>query len=111
MDGDGVFDSSDNCPTVSNASQADCDRDGTGNACDSYNMVRRVIDEFRQLDYSTMEATWCQDGQRYARSHNAYRICKIYEEWDCVTGGNITSYEQCDPMIYHETVVWIMGPC
>ncbi|WP_437648279.1 DNRLRE domain-containing protein [Sorangium sp. So ce362] len=34
MDGDGVPDARDNCPTVSNASQADSDGDSLGNACD-----------------------------------------------------------------------------
>ena len=34
-DGDGVADSSDNCPSVSNPSQADLDGDGQGDACDS----------------------------------------------------------------------------
>jgi thrombospondin type 3 repeat protein len=34
-DGDGVPDSSDNCPNVSNANQADSDGDGVGNACDN----------------------------------------------------------------------------
>lgn len=34
-DGDGVPDSSDNCPTVANSDQADADGDGLGNACDS----------------------------------------------------------------------------
>jgi YD repeat-containing protein len=33
-DGDGVFDAQDNCPTVSNADQADADADGAGDACD-----------------------------------------------------------------------------
>ena len=36
-DGDGVSDGNDNCPTTSNADQADFDNDGTGNACDSDN--------------------------------------------------------------------------
>ncbi len=34
-DDDGILDASDNCPTVSNASQDDLDRDGMGDACDA----------------------------------------------------------------------------
>jgi hypothetical protein len=33
-DGDGVPDTSDNCPSVSNPEQADTDSDGVGDACD-----------------------------------------------------------------------------
>lgn len=35
VDGDGVNDASDNCPTVANPNQMDSDSDGVGNACDS----------------------------------------------------------------------------
>ncbi|WP_323127281.1 thrombospondin type 3 repeat-containing protein [Marinobacter sp. JSM 1782161] len=35
QDGDGVDNGADNCPAVSNASQADFDNDGAGNACDA----------------------------------------------------------------------------
>jgi hypothetical protein len=34
-DGDGIGDSSDNCPAVANADQADVDGDGLGDACDN----------------------------------------------------------------------------
>jgi acetyltransferase-like isoleucine patch superfamily enzyme len=33
VDGDGILDEDDNCPTVANADQADVDRDGYGDAC------------------------------------------------------------------------------
>ena len=33
-DGDGLFDTIDNCPTVANADQEDSDNDGIGNTCD-----------------------------------------------------------------------------
>src|SRR3954468_15634397 len=33
-DGDGVYDLNDNCPDAFNSNQADCDRDGHGDACD-----------------------------------------------------------------------------
>ena len=35
IDGDGVANASDNCPSVSNADQADADGDGVGNVCDN----------------------------------------------------------------------------
>ena len=34
-DGDGALNTADNCPTIANANQADADRDGAGDACDS----------------------------------------------------------------------------
>jgi hypothetical protein len=33
FDGDGLPDTADNCPSVANPSQADCDDDGIGDAC------------------------------------------------------------------------------
>ena len=36
-DGDGVLNGVDNCPTVANANQADCDGDHIGDACDPLN--------------------------------------------------------------------------
>jgi PKD repeat protein len=46
-DGDGVFDSKDNCPSNYNATQVDLDDDGIGDACDEH------IDLISQVVYST----------------------------------------------------------
>jgi hypothetical protein len=35
-DGDGILNSTDNCPTIANPSQADCNTNGIGDACDSF---------------------------------------------------------------------------
>ena len=43
-DTDGVNDPADNCPTVSNPDQADTDKDGTGDACDSTNNLDADLD-------------------------------------------------------------------
>ena len=38
-DGDGIGDAADNCPTRSNADQADADNDGRGDVCDGYDVT------------------------------------------------------------------------
>ena len=43
-DGDGVFDATDNCPAVANASQLDTELDGIGNACDDDDDNDGVLD-------------------------------------------------------------------
>jgi len=44
-DGDGVVDSNDNCPTVSNPLQEDADLDGKGNACDNTTIAPSPVDQ------------------------------------------------------------------
>ncbi len=44
-DGDGVPDDVDNCPTVANADQADCDNDGIGDACETDSDADGVVDD------------------------------------------------------------------
>lgn len=43
-DGDGISDSSDNCPSVANPDQADTDGDGIGDMCDDFNPADPVVD-------------------------------------------------------------------
>ena len=43
-DGDGIYDSEDNCPLVYNPRQIDLERDGTGDACDdNIDLIRQAV--------------------------------------------------------------------
>ncbi len=57
-DSDGVLDSSDNCPTVSNIDQLDSDSDGQGNACDPDSDGDGLPDSWEQNAFGDLD----QDG-------------------------------------------------
>jgi hypothetical protein len=67
-DGDGVPDSSDNCPAISNADQADADADGHGDACDACPVTANpgTAPCPAQLDHMNVQSPICvgsnQDG-------------------------------------------------
>jgi len=52
LDNDGDLDNDDNCLVVSNASQADSDSDGYGDACDADYDNNGIVDAFDYLDFA-----------------------------------------------------------
>lgn len=80
-DGDGVFDSSDNCPSVANPDQADNDGDGIGNVCDQTPGCQSNDD--------------CDDGNACTLNLcNEQKEC-AYPAKDCTDGDSCTS-DSCD---------------
>lgn len=79
-DGDGITDSRDNCPRNHNPDQADCDGDGTGDVCDSFNGTEAYLGYRDTLVGSYPIDVYCDGSYRvtilllqYLREHRYQR--------------------------------------
>ena len=95
-DHDGIAELSDNCPDVANASQADCDGDGKGDACDDVNKivdpesnVAFVIDTVRS---ETLVCTGIVFSPTAYRKFTVSRLEQhFHQEHFCGPSGNATN--------------------
>ncbi|HEX7151258.1 MAG TPA: thrombospondin type 3 repeat-containing protein [Thermoanaerobaculia bacterium] len=82
-DGDGVNNSSDNCPGTANPGQADCDGDGTGDACDSFNGTTVQTGVYDDVIGTGFPSCYCWYGWRDCYTPVYVRRTTYYEDRYC----------------------------
>lgn len=114
-DADGIPDSSDNCPTIANADQADTDGDGIGNVCDAQTptvsssaiVTTNVFSDRLQINFTpgngakhivmmrqASAVNWSPvDGQEYAGSLNFAQAADLGSGNKVVSAGEETQVE------------------
>jgi thrombospondin type 3 repeat protein len=77
QDGDGIPDSADNCPSMSNADQADDDADGIGNVCDDHAPDDFVYDGDEAIDDFTATPSYVSGDGTGARCRDYLAAVKV----------------------------------
>jgi hypothetical protein len=96
-DGDGVQDGVDNCPLVANATQADADLDGLGDACDFVGCGNGVREGSESCDGSDLGGTTCTALGYSGGTLSCTLTCTFATESCSVCGNGIRQAgEQCD---------------
>ncbi|HEX7151257.1 MAG TPA: thrombospondin type 3 repeat-containing protein [Thermoanaerobaculia bacterium] len=95
-DGDGISNHFDNCPNTSNPGQADCDGDGTGDACDTFNGTTTYLGFTETIDYVWGPIdSFCQFSFRYDVFVVYYHRTYNYRDTYCggaVVNRSVTTY-------------------
>jgi hypothetical protein len=92
-DGDGIADSSDNCPSVANANQADCDGDGVGDACDAFNGHSTYLGSDQYLTAAWLLDYWCWGDWYYEYWLGLVFYRDYYQVTDC-NGNSYVTYNE-----------------
>jgi hypothetical protein len=102
-DGDGIYVPHDNCPSVANPNQSDCDGDGRGDACDPENGTFVAVSDqacmddedgfpfYGRIEYwhekKMVDTSACHSSPHYDRYVRFTNRCVNLSEFACCTTG------------------------